>query len=39
MDIATVFGCMADLGTQGCGFEHQLQSTRVALYESVTPEK
>jgi hypothetical protein len=27
----SVFSCMADLGTGGCGFEHQLQSIRVAL--------
>src|SRR5205814_7848592 len=32
------FSCMANLGTQGCGYEHQLQSTRVALYETVTRE-
>ncbi len=32
-----VFGCMADLGTQGCGFEHQLQSLRVALSPKVQP--
>jgi hypothetical protein len=30
-DIADVFACMANLGTAGCGFEHQLQSVRVAL--------
>jgi hypothetical protein len=30
-DIAQVFSCMAGLGTQGCGFEHQLQSVRMAL--------
>jgi hypothetical protein len=30
-NIADVFACMASLGTQGCGFEHQLQSVRVAL--------
>jgi hypothetical protein len=30
-DIADVFACMATLGTQGCGFEHQLQSVRMAL--------
>jgi len=30
-DIADVFACMANLGTQGCGFEHQLQSARLAL--------
>jgi hypothetical protein len=37
-DITTVFECMAKLGTAGCGFEHQLQATRVALYEGTTPE-
>jgi hypothetical protein len=36
--LSEVFGCMAKLGTQGCGYEHQLQSARVALYETVTPE-
>lgn len=30
-DIAEVFACLANLGTQGCGFEHQLQSVRMAL--------
>jgi hypothetical protein len=30
-DIADVFACMANLGTKGCGFEHQLQSVRMAL--------
>lgn len=30
-DIGDVFACMAALGTQGCGFEHQLQSVRLAL--------
>lgn len=29
-----VFGCMAQLGTAGCGFEHQLQSMRLALSSS-----
>jgi hypothetical protein len=37
-DISQVFSCMAQLGTDGCGFEHQLQATRVALYEGTTPE-
>jgi hypothetical protein len=37
-DITQVFSCIARLGDQGCGFEHQLQSTRVALYESITPQ-
>jgi hypothetical protein len=30
-DIADVFACLASLGTNGCGFEHQLQSVRMAL--------
>jgi hypothetical protein len=30
-DISSVFACLASLGTNGCGFEHQLQSVRVAL--------
>lgn len=30
-DIAEVFACLATLGTSGCGFEHQLQSVRLAL--------
>jgi hypothetical protein len=30
-DIAEVFACLAGLGTNGCGFEHQLQSVRMAL--------
>ena len=37
-NIADVFGCMATLGTLGCGYEHQLQATRVGLYEMVTPQ-
>lgn len=37
-DIAQAFSCMADLGIRGCGYEHQLQATRVALFESITPE-
>jgi hypothetical protein len=32
------FSCMANLGNAGCGYEHQLQATRVALYESITPQ-
>ena len=35
-DIADVFACMANLGTNGCGFEHQLQSVRMALSGFVT---
>lgn len=33
-----VFSCLADLGARGCGFEHPLQSIRVALAEKYTPE-
>jgi hypothetical protein len=36
--IENVFSCLANLGTAGCGYEHQLQATRVALYEVVTRE-
>jgi hypothetical protein len=31
--IADVFSCMAAAGDMGCGFEHQLQAIRVALYD------
>ena len=31
-ELADVFGCVATLGTSGCGYEHQLQSLRFALY-------
>ena len=31
-ELADVFGCVATLGTGGCGYEHQLQSLRTALY-------
>jgi hypothetical protein len=37
-DISQAFACIADVGDRGCGYEHQLQATRVALYESITPE-
>jgi hypothetical protein len=30
-DIADVFGCLAKLGTDGCYYEHQLESVRMAL--------
>jgi hypothetical protein len=33
-DLSTVFSCMASLGNDGCGFEHQLQSLRAALAAS-----
>ena len=36
--LESTFSCMAALGSAGCGYEHQLQATRVALYESITPE-
>lgn len=36
-NLEDVFSCMAALGTGGCGFEHQLQSVRVALAESLMP--
>jgi hypothetical protein len=35
--IADTFAKMANLGVNGCGYEHQLQSVRLALYETVTP--
>lgn len=35
--LPTVFSCMATLGVLGCGFEHQLQAMRVALYENAQP--
>jgi hypothetical protein len=31
-DLQSTFACIADLGIKGCGFEHQLQSLRTALY-------
>jgi hypothetical protein len=37
-DLSTVFSCLANVGDRGCGYEHQLQATRVALYESITPQ-
>jgi len=36
-DIDDVFSCIAALGTNGCGFEHQLQSVRVALDPDLMP--
>lgn len=36
-DITNVFSCIADLGQNGCGFEHQLESMRYALYRSTQP--
>lgn len=35
-DLGDVFGCLARLGTAGCGFEHQLQAVRLALSGFVT---
>lgn len=32
-----VFSCLADLGNAGCGWEHQLQSVRLALSPAFTP--
>jgi hypothetical protein len=32
------FACIAAVGAAGCGYEHQLQATRVALHDDVTPE-
>ena len=29
--LQTVFSCLADLGTSGCGYEHQLQALRAAV--------
>src|SRR3954447_15555034 len=36
--IEDVFSCLANAGSMGCGFEHQLQAIRLALYENFTPE-
>ena len=30
-DLATAFGCVAQVGANGCGFEHQLAAVRAAL--------
>ena len=35
-DIADVFSCIANLGQNGCGFEHQLESVRLALQKAQT---
>jgi hypothetical protein len=37
-DLASVFGCMARVGTSGCGFEHQLAATTKALSAQRSPE-
>ena len=34
-DLAAAFGCIANLGASGCGFEHQFASTQVALERSL----
>jgi hypothetical protein len=36
--LPTVFSCLAALGTNGCGYEHQLQSLRAAFAENVAVE-
>ena len=36
-DLATTFSCIANLGSSGCGYEHQLQALRASLYD-VNPE-
>jgi hypothetical protein len=36
-DLPSAFGCLTNLGTAGCGYEHQLQSMRIALSD-VNPE-
>jgi len=36
-DLAKDFGCIAVLGTSGCGFEQQLEAARRALYEKSQP--
>jgi hypothetical protein len=35
--LAQVFGCIAQLGAEGCGFEHQLSSVRHALDPKLAP--
>ena len=35
MQIATDFGCIAELGTMGCGYEQQLEASFKALWPSV----
>jgi hypothetical protein len=36
--LAVRFACLAQLGSLGCGFEHHLQSLRLALDQTATPE-
>jgi hypothetical protein len=37
-ELADVFACMARVGARGCGYEHPLQATRLALSAQHTPE-
>jgi hypothetical protein len=37
-DLATAFGCMADVGSSGCGFEQHLEAMRVALSPGTNPD-
>jgi hypothetical protein len=34
-DIAAVFNCIANIGSEGCGFEHQMESVRLALQRAL----
>jgi hypothetical protein len=36
--LPAVFSCLASLGVNGCGYEHQLQSLRAAFADNVTPQ-
>jgi hypothetical protein len=36
-DITEVFRCIADLGQNGCGFEHQFEAVRLALQKTQVP--
>ena len=36
-DITDVFSCIADLGQNGCGFEHQFEAVRLALQKATVP--
>jgi hypothetical protein len=36
-DITDVFSCIANLGQNGCGFEHQFEATRLALMRAQNP--
>jgi|GEM_PF-1248585 len=33
-DLSTTFGCMSQVGSGGCGFEHQLESTYTAIHDA-----